>query len=67
MAQSGQLAQAANSNRVKVSYQVQQGDTLSSIARLYKTTVAAIRTWNPRIPTDLLSAGQKLTVYQLAN
>ena len=66
VAQSGQLAQAAaNSNRVKVSYQVRQGDTLASIARLYRTTVAAIRTWNPRIPNDRLAAGQRLTVYRL--
>jgi membrane-bound lytic murein transglycosylase D len=66
--QSGQLAQAAaNSNRVKVSYQVRKGDTLSSIARFYQTTVATIKTWNPWIPTDRLSAGQKLTVYRLAN
>ena len=66
--QSGRLAQAAaNSNRVKVSYQVRRGDTLASIARLYKTTVAAIKTWNPRIPNDRLMAGQKLTVYRLAN
>jgi LysM repeat protein len=68
VAPSGQLAQAAtSSNRVKESYQVRQGDTLSSIARFYQTTVAAIKTWNPRIPTDRLDAGQKLTVYRLAN
>jgi membrane-bound lytic murein transglycosylase D len=66
--QTGQLAQAAaNSNRVKASYQVRQGDTLASIARLYKTTVAALKTWNPRLPYERLAAGQKLTVYQLAN
>ncbi len=67
-AASGQLAQAAaNSNRVKASYEVKQGDTLASIARLFKTTVASIRTWNPRLPGDRLAAGQRLTVYRLAN
>lgn len=66
--QSGQLARAAaNSNRVKTTYQVKSGDTLASIARLFKTTVAAVKTWNPRIPGNRLTAGQRLTVYRLAN
>jgi membrane-bound lytic murein transglycosylase D len=68
VAEAGELAQpAANSNRVKMIYQVKQGDTLASIARLFKTTAAAIRTWNPRLPADRLTAGQRLTVYRLAN
>jgi membrane-bound lytic murein transglycosylase D len=66
--QSGQLAQAAaNSNRVKATYQVKRGDTLASIARLFKTTVASVKTWNPRIPGDRVTAGQRLTIYRLAN
>jgi membrane-bound lytic murein transglycosylase D len=67
VSESGQLARAANSNRVKLLYQVKQGDTLASIARLYKTSVAALRTWNPRMPGDRLTTGQRLTVYRLAN
>ena len=64
--ESGQLAQAAaTSSRVKVVYQVKQGDTLASIARLFQTTVASIRTWNPRLPGDRVTAGQRLTVYRL--
>jgi transcriptional regulator len=44
------LAQnSVNSNRVKVLYLVQEGDTLSSIAKIYRTTVAALQSWN-RIP-----------------
>ena len=67
-AESGQLAQgAAASNRVRASYEVKRGDTLASIARIFKTTVASIRTWNPRLPGDRLTAGQRLTVYRLAN
>ncbi len=67
-AASGQLAQAAaNSNRVKASYEVKRGDTLASIARLFKTTVASVRTWNPRLPGDRLALGQRLTVYRLTN
>ena len=62
------LAQtSANSNRVRVIYEVRQGDTLASIARLFKTTVASMRTWNPRVPADRLKPGDRLTVYKLAD
>jgi membrane-bound lytic murein transglycosylase D len=64
---SGQLAQNANSNRVKVIYEVKRGDTLASVARLFKTSIASLRTWNPRLPEDSLPAGARLTVYKLAN
>ena len=68
VAHAGQLAEpAANSNRVNGSYAVKRGDTLASIARLYQTTVASIKTWNPRLPGDQLAAGQRLTVYRLTN
>jgi peptidoglycan lytic transglycosylase D len=68
VAQSGELARAAaTSNRVRDVYQVQSGDTLASIARLFRTTVASLRTWNPRLQGDRLTAGQRLTVYRLAN
>ena len=68
VAHAGQLAEpAANSNRVRGSYAVKRGDTLASVARLYKTTVASIKTWNPRLPSNRLAAGQRLTVYRLAN
>jgi len=69
VAGSGQLAQAAaNSNRVKSVYEVKRGDTMASIAALFKTTVASLRTWNPRLPgNNRLTAGQRLTVYRLAN
>jgi membrane-bound lytic murein transglycosylase D len=66
---SGQLARAAaNSNRVKAIYEVKSGDTLASIAVLFKTSVASLKTWNPRIArTNRLTAGQRLTIYRLAN
>src|SRR5205085_10091251 len=44
VAASGQLAEATESNRVKVSYQVKRGDTLASIGRVYKTTIASLKT-----------------------
>jgi membrane-bound lytic murein transglycosylase D len=67
VADAGELAEATSSNRVKTSYQVKRGDTLASIARVFQTTVASLRTWNPRIEGDHLTTGQHLTVYRLAN
>jgi membrane-bound lytic murein transglycosylase D len=60
----GTLAEASSENRVKVIYQVKQGDTLASIARVFKTSVATIRTLNPRLDANRLLAGQRLTVYR---
>ena len=68
VAEAGQLAQGSEtSSRVKFSYQVKRGDTLASIARLYKTTVASVKSWNPRLADQQLMAGQRLTLYRLAN
>jgi LysM repeat protein len=53
---------SAPSGSVKVSYQVKRGDTLASIARVFSTTVNAIRTWN-RIPGTQIRAGERLTIY----
>jgi membrane-bound lytic murein transglycosylase D len=63
--ETGALASAAGPNRVKVIYAVKPGDTLASIARLFKTSVSALRTWNPRLPGDRIAAGQRLTVYRI--
>jgi membrane-bound lytic murein transglycosylase D len=63
-----QLAQAAaTSNRVKVTYKVQQGDTLASIARNFRTSVASIRTWNPGVTPDRITPGERLTIFARAN
>ena len=42
-------------------YRVKRGDTLSSIARLFDTTVASLRSWN-RLRSNAIKAGQRLTV-----
>jgi LysM repeat protein len=47
---------------VKVLYRVRQGDSLASIARVFKTSVAALRTWN-KIPGARLKPGARLTIY----
>jgi membrane-bound lytic murein transglycosylase D len=48
--------------KVKLVYQVKPGDTLSSVARLFRTTVASLKVWN-RLRGDRLTPGAKLTVY----
>jgi membrane-bound lytic murein transglycosylase D len=56
------VVNAPSGDRVKVVYQVKSGDTLASIARLFETTVASLRTWN-RLPTSRIEAGTRLTIY----
>ncbi len=55
-------AGSAPSNRVKVIYQVKRGDTLTSVARLFRTSVASLRSWN-RIDGGHITPGEHLTVY----
>jgi membrane-bound lytic murein transglycosylase D len=42
-------------------YRVKRGDTLSSIARLFDTTVASLKSWN-RLRSNAIKAGQRLTI-----
>lgn len=65
--EAGQLAEVTSSDRVKTIYHVRRGDTLASVAKLFQTSVASIKTWNPLLPGDRLTTGQRLTVYRLAN
>ena len=53
---------SVNSDRTKVLYQIKQGDTLASIARAFKTTVASLQTWN-RLSSTQIRTGDRLTVY----
>lgn len=55
----------ANDQPVKISYRVKRGDTLVSIARVFSTTVASLKTWN-RIPGSQIRAGERLTIYTTA-
>ena len=45
-------------------HRVRRGDTLFSIARLYRTTVASIKGWN-RLRTDSIQVGQRLTIFNI--
>jgi len=51
----------SNTDR-KIIYRVKRGDTLSSIARVFSTSVASIKSWN-RIPGSQIRAGERLTIY----
>jgi len=46
----------------RITYRVKRGDTLSSIARFFRTSVASLRSWN-RLSSDRLMPGDRLTVY----
>lgn len=45
-----------------ISYRVQRGDTLTSIARRYDASVADLRKWNA-LSSDVIRVGQRLAVY----
>ena len=49
-------------DRVKILYEVKRGDTLASIARVFRTTVSALQTWNSIDGTRIM-AGERLTIY----
>ncbi len=52
----GETAQAS------LVYRVKRGDTLFSIAKLYRTTVASLKTWN-RLRSNSIQVGQRLTIF----
>jgi membrane-bound lytic murein transglycosylase D len=48
----------------RVTYRVKRGDTLFSIARLYNTTVDALKSWNTRtIRGNRIKIGDRLTIF----
>ena len=59
-------AAARAADAVKVTYQVKPGDTLFSVARLYRTTVQALKVWN-RLSGDQLRPGAHLTIFASRN
>jgi membrane-bound lytic murein transglycosylase D len=66
-AASGQrVASAEPSELAKVVYRVKRGDTLFSIARLFKTTVEALKSWN-RLRSNIIGVGDRLTIFARAN
>jgi membrane-bound lytic murein transglycosylase D len=53
---------AEKADHSKRYHRVKSGDTLFGIARLYKTTVASLKTWN-KIRGNAIQPGQRLTIY----
>ena len=48
----------------RIVHRVKRGDTLSSIARLYNTTVASLKSWNSRtIRGNRINVGDRLTIF----
>ena len=64
-----QVKQAPKKARVKPArpstYAVRSGDTLASIARVFRTSVSALQSWNS-IPGTSIRAGERLTIYTTA-
>ncbi len=53
---------AGQPRQASLVYRVKRGDTLFSIAKLYRTTVASLKTWN-RLRTNSIQVGQRLTIF----
>ena len=56
------VTSSGSSDPVRHVYRVRRGDTLSSIARSFETSVNSLRQWN-RLHGNQISPGQRLTVY----
>ena len=54
--------EAAEPAQASLIYRVKRGDTLFSIAKLYRTTVASLKTWN-RLGSNSIRVGQRLTIF----
>jgi peptidoglycan lytic transglycosylase D len=55
-------APEADGDKVRISYRVKSGDTLSAIARTFKTTIGALKSWNG-LSGSRIAAGHTLTIY----
>jgi membrane-bound lytic murein transglycosylase D len=54
---------SVSSDRVRIVYRVKRGDTLASIARLFRTTVASLQSWNRMAGSTVIRAGERLTIF----
>jgi membrane-bound lytic murein transglycosylase D len=62
LASSAEVPAAAHSTEItQITYRVKRGDTLSSIAQLFDTTVAKIKSWN-RLSTNTIATGTRLKI-----
>jgi membrane-bound lytic murein transglycosylase D len=58
-------SESTASGATRVTHRVKRGETLSSIAKLYRTTVSALKQWN-RISGSAIKIGQRLTILRNA-
>ena len=56
------MAAATRTADSTVIHRVKSGETLFSIARLYRTTVGSLKEWN-RLRSNSIRAGQRLTIH----
>ena len=59
------VSSTSSGSKVKSEYRVRQGDTLTSIAELYETSVKTLQSWNPQLADSRIVVGQRLTVYRI--
>jgi membrane-bound lytic murein transglycosylase D len=52
---------AERNQDVRLVHRVKRGETLSSIARLYQTSVASLKQWN-KLHSNVVTIGQRLTI-----
>ena len=53
-----------NAEPQRIVHRVKRGDTLSSTARLYNTTVASLKSWNTRVINgNQIRVGDRLTIF----
>jgi membrane-bound lytic murein transglycosylase D len=55
------VASTTGTSEARQVHRVKAGETLSSIARLYRTTVSSLKEWNG-LRNDVIRAGQRLTI-----
>jgi len=53
--------QSSETNRLV--YRVKRGDTLTSIAQLFNTTVSALKSWNARVKGTRIGVGDRLVIF----
>lgn len=56
---------AEQSAQARLVYRVKRGDTLASVARLFRTSVASLRLWNG-LRTSRIAPGDRLTIFRPA-
>jgi membrane-bound lytic murein transglycosylase D len=52
-----------SSETTRLVYRVKRGDTLTSIAELFNTTVSALKSWNARVKGNHIGVGDRLVIF----